>query len=80
MFASNPVDQFHRNCWVAPFVEDDVADLARHITVERLLFGSDWPHAEGIAHPRDFFGLVEGLSDDDKRKIMRDNAHQLTFA
>ena len=28
MFATNPVDQFHRNCWVAPFVEDSVADLA----------------------------------------------------
>ena len=63
MFASNPVDQFHRNCWVAPFVEDDVADLAKHIPAERILFGSDWPHAEGIAHPRDFFRLVEGFSD-----------------
>ena len=80
MFASNPVDQFHRNCWVAPFVEDDVADLARHIPTERILFGSDWPHAEGIAHPRDFFGLVEGFSDSDVRRIMRDNARELTFA
>jgi predicted TIM-barrel fold metal-dependent hydrolase len=80
MFKSNPVDQFHRNCWVAPFVEDDVADLAQHIPVERILFGSDWPHAEGIAHPRDFFGLIEDFSDSDVRKIMRDNAHELTFA
>ncbi len=80
MFAMNPVDQFHRNCWVAPFVEDDVADLARHIPAERILFGSDWPHAEGIAHPRDFFGLVESFSDSDVRKIMRDNARELTFA
>ena len=80
MFASNPVDQFHRNCWVAPFVEDDVGDLAKHIPAERILFGSDWPHAEGIAHPRDFFRLVEGFSDDHVRRIMRDNAHELTFA
>ena len=80
MFAMNPVDQFHRNCWVAPFVEDDVADLAKHIPTTRILFGSDWPHAEGIAHPRDFFGLVEGFSDGDVRKIMRDNARELTFA
>ena len=80
MFAQNPVDQFHRNCWVAPFVEDDVAELARHIPTERILFGSDWPHAEGIAHPRDFFGLIESFSDSDVRKIMRDNARELTFA
>ena len=24
--------------------EDDVADLAKYIPVERILFGSDWPH------------------------------------
>jgi predicted TIM-barrel fold metal-dependent hydrolase len=80
MFASNPVDQFHRNCSVAPFVEDDVAELAKHIPTERILFGSDWPHAEGIAHPRDFFGLIEGFTDSDVRRIMHDNAHELTFA
>ena len=35
------VDQFHEHCWVAPFVEDDVPDLARHLPIERILFGSD---------------------------------------
>ena len=80
MFAQHPVDQFHRNCWVAPFVEDDVADLARHLPVERILFGSDWPHAEGVGHPRDFFDNLAGFSEADKRKIMLENACELTFA
>lgn len=80
MFAQHPVDQFHRNCWVAPFVEDDVADLARHMPVERILFGSDWPHAEGVGHPRDFFDNLAGFSEADKRKIMLENARELTFA
>jgi predicted TIM-barrel fold metal-dependent hydrolase len=79
MFHKNPVDQFHENCWVAPFVEDDVGDLARHIPVERILFGSDWPHAEGVAHPRDFIGFLDGFSDADVRKIMADNARELTY-
>ena len=48
MFASDPVEQFIEHCWVAPFVEDNVEDLARHLPVERILFGSDWPHAEGL--------------------------------
>jgi predicted TIM-barrel fold metal-dependent hydrolase len=79
LFAKNPVDQFHDNCWVAPFVEDSVPELAKHIPVERILFGSDWPHAEGIAHPRDFFKLVEEFSIDDQRKIMVENARELTL-
>ena len=80
MFSTNPVDQFHENCWVAPFVEDSVPELAEHIPVERILFGSDWPHAEGIAHPRDFFEKVETFSIDDQRRIMVENARELTLA
>jgi predicted TIM-barrel fold metal-dependent hydrolase len=80
MFHKNPVDQFHENCWVAPFVEDDVSDLARHIPAERILFGSDWPHAEGVEHPRDFFDNLGGFSDADVRKIMVENARALTYA
>ena len=80
MFASDPVDQFIEHCWVAPFVEDNVEELARHLPVERILFGSDWPHAEGLAQPRDFFANVASFSLDDQRKIMVENARSLTFA
>jgi len=80
MFTSDPVDQFIEHCWVAPFVEDNVELLARSMPVERILFGSDWPHAEGLAHPRDFFANVASFSLDDQRKIMVENARTLTFA
>jgi predicted TIM-barrel fold metal-dependent hydrolase len=78
-FETNPVDQFIEHCWVAPFVEDSVPELAEHIPVERILFGSDWPHAEGVGHPRDFFENVETFSLADQRKIMVDNARELTL-
>jgi predicted TIM-barrel fold metal-dependent hydrolase len=80
MFQTNPADQFIEHCWVAPFVEDSVPELARHLPVERILFGSDWPHAEGVAHPRDFFTKVTDFSLDDQRKIMVENARELTLA
>jgi predicted TIM-barrel fold metal-dependent hydrolase len=80
MFASNPADQFVEHCWVAPFVEDSVPELANHLPVERILFGSDWPHAEGMGHPRDFFKNVEEFSVEDQRRIMVENARELTFA
>lgn len=79
LFASDPVEQFIEHCWVAPFVEDNVDDLARHLPVERILFGSDWPHAEGLAQPRDFFANVASFSLEDQRKIMVENARSLTF-
>ena len=78
-FQRNPVDQFHEHCWVAPFVEDSVPELARHLPVERILFGSDWPHAEGVSQPRDFFVNVEGFPIDQQRRIMRENARELTL-
>ena len=80
MFASDPAEQFIEHCWVAPFVEDSVPELAKHLPIERILFGSDWPHAEGLAQPRDFFANVASFSLDDQRKIMVENARSLTFA
>jgi predicted TIM-barrel fold metal-dependent hydrolase len=79
MFQTHPVEQFHKHVWVAPFVEDDVAELARYIPVERILFGSDWPHAEGLAEPRDFLQNVASFSVEDQRKIMGGNARELVF-
>ncbi len=77
-YTKNPVDQFHEHMWVTPFWEDNVADLTKVIPVERILFGSDWPHVEGVERPLDFLEAVEGFNADDKRKIMRDNVAELT--
>jgi predicted TIM-barrel fold metal-dependent hydrolase len=71
------VDQFHEHVWVTPFTDDDVPALLGHVPVERVLFGSDYPHAEGFAEPRQFLTLLEGLSADVQRRIMRDNAREL---
>jgi len=79
MFKSSPVDQFVEHCWVAPFVEDDVDDLVHHLPVERILFGSDWPHAEGLAVPRDFYAGLKNLSATEQSRIMYENAHELTL-
>ena len=75
MFARHPRDQFIEHCWVAPFVED----LAAYLPVGRILFGSDWPHAEGMSHPRDFIANVASFSAEDQRRIMVENARELTL-
>jgi predicted TIM-barrel fold metal-dependent hydrolase len=76
----NPRDQFAEHVSVAPFVEEDVDELARHFPVERILFGSDWPHGEGYPEPKAFLENVANFSPEDQRLIMHDNAHKLTFA
>jgi len=77
-YKTNPVDQFNEHIWVTPFWEDDIVALSKHIPVERIIFGSDWPHVEGVVNPLDFLETVETFSAADKRRIMRDNVAELT--
>ena len=39
--------------------------------------GSDWPHAEGLREPADFYAKVEGLGEDARRRFLRDNGKHL---
>jgi predicted TIM-barrel fold metal-dependent hydrolase len=77
-YQSNPVDQFLEHVWVTPFWEDKIEDLVTHIPVERIIFGSDWPHTEGVVAPTDFLDSLGPLNAEDTRKVMRDNAAVLT--
>jgi predicted metal-dependent phosphotriesterase family hydrolase len=44
------------------------------------LFGSDWPHAEGLAEPRTFAEDLrrQGFDEDEIRTVMTENGRQLT--
>ncbi len=74
-FAAHPREVFGEHVWITPFWEDRVPQLVEDVRVDRLLLGSDWPHAEGTRQPADFVSeTLAGLSDDDIRRIGRDNA------
>jgi predicted TIM-barrel fold metal-dependent hydrolase len=77
-YQTSPKEMFIEHCWVAPFVEESVEELARHLPVERILFGSDWPHGEGYSQPKDFLENVANFSIEDQRRIMYQNARDLT--
>jgi predicted TIM-barrel fold metal-dependent hydrolase len=72
-FASDPVEALRRHVWVAPYYEDDIRGLVTALGADHVLFGSDWPHAEGLAEPTDFIHDLDGFSDAEIRLIMRDN-------
>ena len=59
---------------MAPYHEEDIPALAAEIGASQVVFGSDYPHPEGLAVPIDFAQAIEKLSDEEIRMIMRDNA------
>lgn len=75
--SGRPSDTFRAHCYVSPFPEDDVEALIDCIGASQVLFGSDYPHPEGLARPADFAGLMENRSEDEIRLVMRDNAERL---
>lgn len=77
-FGEPPLDTLRRSLWVSPYAEDDFPELIALLGTDRVLMGSDWPHAEGLTHPKDYVNLLDGLSAGDKRRIMRENF--LSFA
>ena len=77
MFPEDPVEQLRNNVWIAPYYEDDLPELAEVLGVEKILFGSDWPHGEGLESPLSFVEELTRFNDADIRKIMRDNALDL---
>jgi predicted TIM-barrel fold metal-dependent hydrolase len=77
MFAEHPVEVFRRNVWVHPFWETNLAELVDLIGDDHVLFGSDYPHPEGMAVPLSYFDELEGFGEASIRKIMSENAHGL---
>jgi predicted TIM-barrel fold metal-dependent hydrolase len=77
LFPEDPVEQLRNNVWIAPYYEDDLSALADVIGVDKILFGSDWPHGEGLESPVSFTEELTDFSEADVRKIMRDNALDL---
>jgi predicted TIM-barrel fold metal-dependent hydrolase len=78
-FTEHPVEVFRRNVYVNPFWEDDVADVIELCGVEHVLFGSDYPHPEGLAEPLDYLDTLRGAQLDDTtiRQVMSTNANAL---
>ena len=73
----SPSEVLMEHLHVSPFYEEDIVGLVNAIGAERVMFGSDYPHPEGCAEPIDYADRLVGLSDDQIRLIMRDNAARL---
>ncbi len=77
-FGEHPLDAFRRNVYVNPFWEDGLEGLIDVMSPDRILFGSDYPHPEGLGDPVSFYDdLPSSLSSADAAKIMGGNLKEL---
>ena len=73
------IKTFQNHIWVAPYYEDDLMELRELIGVEHILFGSDFPHAEGLATPMNFLEDLGGFSSMEVEQIMSRNGRELVI-
>jgi predicted TIM-barrel fold metal-dependent hydrolase len=76
-FDEDPVELFREHVWMNPFWEDNVYEVIELMGADHVIFGSDWPHIEGIPTPLDYLEEVEDLNHDDLQLVMRDNTRYL---
>ncbi|MFP3900688.1 MAG: amidohydrolase family protein [Acidimicrobiia bacterium] len=77
-FPDDPVALLRRHVWINPFWEDDLVSVVEWMGADRVLFGSDWPHIEGLPQPLDYVRETKALQPGDARKVLHDNAVELS--
>lgn len=76
-FRRDPVESFREHVWVTPFQEDHLYELVALLGADRVMFGSDWPHPEGVAEPIELLAEAADLTADQQQRVMGDNLREL---
>jgi predicted TIM-barrel fold metal-dependent hydrolase len=70
---ARPSDVFRRHFLVAPFPEENVRRVVDDVGIDSIVFGSDFPHGEGLAYPEQWAAAqLAGFAPDEVKRIMRD--------
>jgi predicted TIM-barrel fold metal-dependent hydrolase len=72
-FPTHPVEVLKRNVWINPFWEESVTGVVELMGADRVCFGSDYPHPEGLAEPLSFVAELDGVPQADVERIMSTN-------
>lgn len=72
-FAEKPSDTFKKHFWMHPFHEEDPRELVKLLGADHVIFGSDFPHVEGMSDPITYVDELAGLPEADIAKIMGGN-------
>jgi predicted TIM-barrel fold metal-dependent hydrolase len=74
---ARPGEALAEHLWVCPFPEDDVHDLIAVLGADHTLFGSDYPHPEGLRQPADFVDRLAECDAVTAHKVLRGNTAAL---
>ena len=73
LYAEDPLMVLKRNVWIHPFHEEDPRGLIDLIGADRVVFGSDYPHPEGMSDPVAYVEELEGLPREAVASVMGGN-------
>lgn len=77
IFDEDPMVTMKRSIFVHPFHEEDVLGLVELVGAGNVVFGSDYPHPEGMFDPVTFIDELETLPETDQKSIMGANLAKL---
>ena len=77
LFTRHPHETIREHVWFHPHFEEKLDRLLEMVGPDHVIFGSDWPHPEGLARPGDWVECLDGLSAEDQYKIMAGNMLKL---
>jgi predicted TIM-barrel fold metal-dependent hydrolase len=77
VFDEDPLVALKRSIVIHPFHEEDPLGLVELVGVDNVVFGSDYPHPEGLFDPVTWVDELEGLRLEDQAKIMGGNLGRL---
>ena len=76
-FPTHPLEVLRRNVWLNPFWEESVLGLVELMGPDRVCFGSDYPHPEGMAEPLSFLAMAADLEPAVLERVMSTNMFDL---
>lgn len=77
LFEEDPMVTLKRSIYIHPFHEEDPIGLVQLIGADNVVFGSDYPHPEGLFDPVTWVDELDSLPLEDQKKIMGGNLAKL---
>jgi predicted TIM-barrel fold metal-dependent hydrolase len=77
LFDEDPLEVLRRNVWIHIFHDENPVELISMLGVANSMFGSDFPHPEGLRDPLAFSEEITTLPADDQELVMGGNLARL---
>ena len=75
LISQKPSAIFERQAWISfEPIEGNLAHLADYVGPHKILWATDYPHADGFPGAPDMIRRMEGLSEETKRRILAEGA------